>query len=254
MSRLILKSLAAQPDPPGTGKIELYSRGNKLYLQDSNGGEIEVSGGSGSGGSGSSLNNPVSPFENTDFSMSDFPNTENAGDPHTAVDATQGGIILRSESPAGMYALYKDLDNETNYRITFMVLPSTWGEYSFAGMCLRNSADGRIMYFGLANWNSGPWIVAYRWSDADTYDGVEIEEEALGMYQCPYWIQLEDDGAYWTLRASYDGVNFFDFGPSLGNTTWFGELPDQVGICIASWDTTRGVSGWFRSWLEEDMT
>ena len=144
-------------------------------------------------------------------------------------------------SLGGGIFLYGPEGSSVNYRVLVKSLPSTpWSveigmesylynvNYARAGICLRQSSNGRLVGWGLQNENNqlGIWqlISATQWQGGVAQDSFFPAGRRI-------WLKFYDNGTtryyYWSL----DGYNWIQYY-SEGNTEWV--TADQFGFIVGS--------------------
>jgi hypothetical protein len=254
MSNLKLTRVGT-PNTPAESKVLLYVKGDGVYYMGDDGVEVRLSTVNDipSVNHGSAvLNHPESPYQQTtDLTLANFPtwiNQVNA----TITAPAAGGLLMEEPAEAAneLHIRYKSMAYSSNYKITFMVNTTAFGNYNRFGITLKYSGDTEILFFGLMVKDDGCYIAAHKYTSATVFDGVYIETIMRGR-DLPNWFQLHDDGTYWRWKFSPDGVNFTEVGTTLRND-WFSSAANQVGLAInGERSADYGIKGWFRSFKEE---
>jgi hypothetical protein len=247
---MIILNEIATPSTPAAGHTKLYAKTDGgIYKMSNNGVETSLL---------ATIPGtwPESPdFISTGLTASKFPTWINQG-AATIADVSGDGIVLRQaqDSLNQIRTRYKSLINTNYYKITFQVLPTTWGQYSRVGITLMYSGQAdptRAVFFGYMQRDDSPFIAIQKYTAHTTYDGVYYEYQMRPPVLGPMWFQLEDDGTNWNWRISTDGTNWVALGTTTRND-WFSGAADRVGLSIVG-ECAVGldVIGWFRSWKEE---
>jgi hypothetical protein len=199
---------------------------------------------SGGGGNVTPDSHPASPsamndeFEETEVDMSTWGWVNQNG--ATAVTAN-GSLVMTGEltntSTRGMEMLLQDLPGEDAtflIKIAFAVATSNNG----GGLCLRESATGKLMRFGSAFFGS-PYF------DVSSYTNPSTNNAAIDQYAWPYWVlygltewlyfQIEISGTSILLSVSHTGLpGSFHLVTTVAFTTPFTTAPDQIGYFVES--------------------
>ena len=111
------------------------------------------------------------------------------------------------------------------------ILPYTTTSDVAAGLCIRDSATGKIEMYGLGNNGADMQIKGYYYSSA-TASGTSVTGWPTGTHfseSTLLWLRYTDDGTYRVISISVDGCTWTQL-LSVSRTTNL--TPDQIGIGI----------------------
>jgi len=248
MSEIILNDIVSAATP-AAGKKVIYSKSGGIYFKDDAGVETMFQVGPSTG----YLLPPSPYYSTTALELATFPAWNNPVNATIVKEAT-GGLYMSEPAEAAneLHIREKNLDYSPPYQITFMVIPTAYGNYNRFGITLRYSGDTEAIFFGLMCKDDGPYISAHKYTSVTVFDGV-YEETIMRGTDAPHWFQVEDDGTYYYWRFSNDGIHFTEVS-HVSNTDWLSSPADKVGLTI---NGERGsdfaISGWFLSYLEESL-
>lgn len=157
-------------------------------------------------------------------------------------DATknfENGILYLQANPgAGEARMLLQAVPATPYVVTACFsLNLGLDNYSFGGLVLRNSGNGKLMSFRLVSDTILKMSVS-RYSDANTGTG----NDQLGVvFQAltRIWLRIADNGATRSFHHSVDGINFIQFFADT-HTTYL--TADQIGIAAGAYAVATGLS------------
>jgi hypothetical protein len=244
------------PNTPAENKVLLYAKGTSLYYMGEDGVEVRVATGADTPDVGAAvLAHPSSPYQSTTaLTTSTFGTWINQDS--ASFTEVNGGLTLAhaKDSANELHIRYKSLSYSSNYRLTFMVIPTTWGQYNRVGIYLMRAAQSdRGVFFGYMHKADSPYFAVQKWTAATTFDGVYYEEYMGPSSVAPYWFRLVDDNTYWRWSISLDGNNFIEVGTTTRND-WFSGAADRVGLAIGEECSTGfDVVGYYRSYKEESL-
>jgi hypothetical protein len=244
------------PDTPASNKALVYVKNDGLYYLDETGTEVKIMLATDvpNVDLGSAiLYHPESPYQKTDdLTLANFPTWINQANATISVPSA-GGLLMEEPAEAAneLHVRYKSMVYSSNYKITFMVKTTAWGQYNRFGITLQYSGSNKLLFFGLMVKDDGPYLAAHKYTDSTTFDGVYLETIMRGI-DPPHWYQLHDDGTYWRWKWSSDGINFVECGTTLRNDWWSPNVANRVGFAInGERSADFGIKGWFRSFKEE---
>lgn len=167
----------------------------------------------------------------------------------TITDATSHVVLNDSNTGADQLRMRIKSAPSTPYTITiaFMVVcaSGTWN-YS-AGMCVRQSSDGKVIICGRAFFTGAPYLLSQKFSSSSAFASnnflVSHVEGHIGIVN---WVRYIDDGSSRFWQFSTDGLNYVT-AFSEGRTTYM--TADQVGFFINPYhgNTSMTVLHWSES-------
>jgi len=254
MSKLLFNELGSTPSTPRSGKLAVYAKTDKkVYKKTSDGVETELGAGIATI-DGGEVAHPLSPYYQAPPAASTFTTWDNQ-DSATLTDIASGGFVLKHAQSSNNYITTKvaTLSPNNNYKFTFMVIPTTWGQYNRVGIALKYSGENKIVFFGYMQRDDGPFIIVHKYTSSTVFDGVYYEQQMRPAAYAPTWFQLHDDGTYWRWKFSVDGTNFLEIGTTARND-WFSSAANRYGPAVG-YECASGLDilGWYRSWKLESV-
>jgi len=140
-----------------------------------------------------------------------------------------GGIHLAGAGGGNLQILKKAAPG-TPYSIVAAVLPLCIpADASGAGLCWRQSADGKLVIAGVARTsgtNYNPAFVVQKWTNPDTWSATYV---ALTLYNFPPFMKITDDGVNRICYFGVDGINWYQ-AHSVGRADFL--TADEVGFYV----------------------
>jgi hypothetical protein len=164
------------------------------------------------------------------------------------VDTSKGG--LRLDSPADAAAalhVYHRAAPSVPYVITAIMLIDIYAvNYNSAGLCFRQSSDGKIHAFHLGL-ETALLLRSNKWTNSSTfsahYDGGGFS--MLHHRLWPAFLRIGDDNTNRICSISVDGQNWYTY-KTIGRTDFL--TADQVGIFVKPQNGTYGCGMNLLSW------
>jgi len=168
----------------------------------------------------------------------------------TTIDTDHNSIYLYDPPKTGGsidLAILKKTAPSTPYTITACILLNMdQANYHQAGLCWRQSSDGKLVVFAPTYLNAYYYFALNTCSSPTTAVG-DYATSTFNIGHMPIWLQISDDGTNRICRFSHDGLHFTNYH-SIDRTNYL--TADEVGICINSRNATYGVGCHFLSWEE----
>ncbi len=170
------------------------------------------------------------------------------------VDTTYGGIYLAAPAADGTnFRLYVRNAPSVPYTITALVhlRMAFTGAADFieAGLCFRQSADGKFATFGLQHAAVGTvWhFITSKFTDPTTFSANYARDWQSRFSSHPIWLRIADDNTNRVCSWSPDGQHWIQV-QSVGRTDFL--TADQVGIYVNAEHASLSMSMMVYSWKE----
>lgn len=168
-----------------------------------------------------------------------------------SVVTTNGGIHLSVPSGASdNVRIRKKAAPSTPYTITAFFIPLLYPtQYYQAGLCWRQSSNGKLVTFGLggANTSGNPDdFEITKWNSATSFSAGYTQANT-GTLFIRMWLRITDNGTNRICSFSHDGQNFMQFH-SVGRTDFL--TADEVGFHIYCNNGTQGAGMTLLSWKQ----
>lgn len=151
------------------------------------------------------------------------------------VDTSKGGICLEAagNGSAQNFRIRKMTAPSTPYTITVAFLlhlvPSANG-YGYAGLCFRQSSDGKLATINFQPINDIYGQVALNW---DKWSSASAYSANYGVNYCApavlHWLRIEDDGTNRKLHHSINGLHWAQIH-TVGRTDYL--TADEIGFFV----------------------
>lgn len=168
-------------------------------------------------------------------------------DQATAVQRTNGVFMQTPTNNGHLWrALVKSAPSTPfDVRVAFI---AAWqrANYDFVCIVLRESASGKLVTFGVDNYNAYLNLVHSTWNSPTSWNAHYAQFQF--NFSTPVWLRLKDDGTTRTCSVSPDGADWVDFMTS-GHTDFI--TADQVGFGIDANSNTTPVGVWWASYKEQ---
>lgn len=225
-------AVGSEPGSPSSGDLDLYSNGPSIARYS---GSIWAPWG------------PVNPLTRPSDTGFSWINQGSA-----ALDTTRGLLVL-SEAGSGTENVRMRVKTApaTPYVITTRLDILMFNKnYMRAGICFRQSSDGKIQTFGMIGTSASPpiaIITSSKWTSPTAFSADYVAITPVGL---PRWWRIADDGSNRICSVSMDGYNWVVIH-SVGRTDFL--TANQVGFFIVPYNIgggTFGVVNTVHSWLE----
>lgn len=169
------------------------------------------------------------------------------------LDTTHDGIILAEPTPGGRNGRLRVKSIPTapyTLTVAFTVLVGlSPGDAVEAGLVLRDSASGNLVYFTEIYLSGAHWLGYYRQSDPSTFvSGTNLGSVAPAVGMSLLWLRIEDDGSsYRTCSYSLNGQTWFQ-ATQQSRTDYI--TPDQIGFFVDANSCGQPVALHLLSWSE----
>lgn len=235
----------SHPSSPASGYESLYvvsgSAHGGLYVKDSAGRQIGpfITGTASAAAGGIVFPSFTAPVDG-DFAWI------NQGTATVTTNAN-GGICLYTPKTANdQLRIRKKTAPATPYTITACIIPAmATDNYSWVGLCFRQSSDGKVHGFGPIGFN-GQYITSSKFTNATTFSATYVNFGQNSRH--PMYLRIQDTGANRVCSVSMDGYNFITIH-TVGRTDFL--TADEVGFFVnpnnANWDTALTVLSWVES-------
>ena len=163
---------------------------------------------------------------------------------------TQGGIVLYTPAVAGdQLRILKKAAPATPYTITAAVLLHlTNANYNTAGICWRQSSDGKAVVF-CSDTTSSFALTINKYTNETTYSAAYVSTHPPRFAMSPIlYLRITDNGTNRIISFSWDGINFLTLH-TVGRTDFL--TADEVGFFVNSSNATYPVWMTLLSWKEE---
>ena len=170
-----------------------------------------------------------------------------------AIDATKGIHQLTEDVQGNVVnyrVRYRNIPTAP-YTVTALVLPNLAPiNYRNAGLCLRQSSDGKLVTFRV-QWNGNWRIAVVKHADSSTDTAAYTDITNVGDMTFPYvWMRIQDDNTNLYFHVSSDGLNF-NYLYSVARTDYL--TADGIGFFVSARDNTAlnpGAGVTIVSWEE----
>jgi hypothetical protein len=162
-------------------------------------------------------------------------------------DSTYGGLSILAPAAAGQdIKILKKAAPATPYTITACFLINGFrANYNGAGLCFRQSADGKLVLLYVSPSEANTIKVA-KWNSPTSYSaeytGVPAQYDLH-----PVWLRITDNGTNRICSFSTDGYYWYQVH-SVGRTDFL--TADEVGFCADAVNATYPVRITLLSWVE----
>jgi hypothetical protein len=134
----------------------------------------------------------------------------------------------------------------TPYTVTAGFTPGLYpANFSAAGMCLRDSASGKLVEFLLRISTGALQLAILDYTDPFTFSVTELTISGAQFGSGTVWLQIQDDGTNVSFLSSVDGANWSNL---LTRTRTTFLTANQIGICVNSATSNQPVSMTLTSW------
>ena len=152
-----------------------------------------------------------------------------------AAAANAGGAVYFSDGPGSgsdnIRMLYKSAP-ATPWTFTVGIVPGTgFSSYDLAGIAMRQSSTGKIIFLQVGTNNSGGSLITVaKFSNYTTFSASYVAYNTI-LFSPTWWLRVSSDGTNFTWSVSIDGQNFKTI-TTKAVTDYFTGNPDQVGIAV----------------------
>jgi len=164
-------------------------------------------------------------------------------------DSSDGVLILSVPTNSGdSLRIRKKTAPTPPYKVITFFAPTFKSQNFYnIGLCLRQSSDGKVIFFGYYR-NNGSLIGVVRFNSPTSFNSTTITRTTNDLGGCcikGFWLRIEDDNTNRKFQLSVDGINWTDL-LSEGRTTFM--TADEIGYLGNSNNTSIGVDGTFYHW------
>jgi hypothetical protein len=168
----------------------------------------------------------------------------------TAV-TTYGGIVLTAPASTANIRIRKKAAPATPYTITAAVLVLAHDTANWeAGLCFRQSSDGKLVVFGPTFQSSNMYLAVQKWTSPTAWSanyatpGIARVLPLGGVI----WLRIEDDGTDRKCWASANGKTWGDALHTVGRTDFL--TADEVGFFADTQTASKGVELTLLHWSQ----
>ncbi len=155
-----------------------------------------------------------------------------------------GGILLTQASAAGQSIQGLELTASAPWVATcYLTNLSKGGNYSVAGMFVRDSSGGRLSIIGATSASNIYNVNVDRYTNVTTYSAANGSYGGQALQT--WWFRIEDDNTNHKFYWSPNGVHWVLI-TSESRTAWVPNGGNRYGICLNSFGAAS--SAWFGSW------
>ena len=116
------------------------------------------------------------------------------------------------------------------------------------GICVRQSSDGKLIFFGLQESAGSIYIAGRKFTNPTTHSAdyfSTIYNHFAAVH--PMWLRIADDNTNRILSVSQNGYDWFALH-SVGRTDFL--TADQFGVCVYTYFSPSNTAGSYFTWVE----